>query len=82
MTNIRYLYKIQIYLKLLTNFVLANTVKNNMVAYRPCLKAGFLRSNFVNAAKNILSRGIALNRKREAVACALVEEPTSFRCVS
>ncbi len=40
-----------------------------------CKSCGHISNADVNAAKNIMSKGIALNRKREAVACALVEEP-------
>lgn len=40
-----------------------------------CKKCGHITNADLNASKNILSKGIALNRKREAVACALVEEP-------
>ena len=39
-----------------------------------CTKCGHTAHADVNGAKNIMSKGIALNRKREAVACALVEE--------
>lgn len=40
-----------------------------------CKNCGHISHADINAAKNILSKGIALNRKREALACALVEEP-------
>jgi len=40
-----------------------------------CKHCGHISNADVNAAKNILGRGTAINRKREAVACALVEEP-------
>jgi putative transposase len=40
-----------------------------------CKNCGHISHADVNAAKNIMSKGIALNRKREALACALVEEP-------
>ena len=40
-----------------------------------CTKCGHESNADINAAKNIMSKGIALNRKREAIACALVEEP-------
>jgi len=41
-----------------------------------CKHCGHISNADVNAAKNILGRGTAINRKREAVACALVEEPS------
>jgi len=41
-----------------------------------CTSCGHTTNADLNASKNILSKGIALNRKREAVACALVEEPS------
>lgn len=41
-----------------------------------CTKCGHTANADENAAKNILGKGIAINRKREAMACALVEEPT------
>lgn len=44
-----------------------------------CKSCGHISHADVNASKNILSKGIALNRKSEAVVCALVEEPRSFR---
>ena len=40
-----------------------------------CKNCGHISHADVNAAKNILSKGIAFNRKREALVCALVEEP-------
>jgi putative transposase len=40
-----------------------------------CTNCGFVCNADFNAALNIKSKGIALNRKREAMACALVEEP-------
>jgi putative transposase len=40
-----------------------------------CKNCGHISHADINAAKNILSKGVALNRKREALACALVEEP-------
>jgi putative transposase len=43
-----------------------------------CTKCGHISHADVNAAKNIMSKGIALNRKREVLACALVEEPRSI----
>lgn len=43
-----------------------------------CKSCGHISNADVNASKNILSRGTALNRKREALACALVEEPHSL----
>lgn len=39
-----------------------------------CKHCGNINNADINAAKNIMSKGIALNRKREALACALVEE--------
>jgi len=41
-----------------------------------CKNCGHISHADVNAAKNILSKGIALNRKREALVCAMVEEPS------
>lgn len=38
-----------------------------------CKHCGSISNADINAAKNIMSKGIALNRKREALACALVE---------
>lgn len=38
-----------------------------------CKNCGHISHADVNAAKNILSKGIALNRKRETIVCALVE---------
>ena len=40
-----------------------------------CSGCGHISHADINASKNIMSKGIALNRKREALACALVEEP-------
>ena len=40
-----------------------------------CKHCGHISNADHNASKNILGKGIALNRKREAVACALVLEP-------
>jgi len=40
-----------------------------------CKHCGYISNADHNAAKNILCKGIALNRKREALACALVLEP-------
>lgn len=39
-----------------------------------CTGCGHISNADVNASKNILSKGIALNRKRELIGCALVEE--------
>jgi putative transposase len=39
-----------------------------------CKECGHISNADENAAKNILGKGIAINRKRETVACALVEE--------
>jgi len=41
-----------------------------------CTSCGHISNADVNAAKNIMSKGIVLNRKREPIGCALVEEPT------
>jgi putative transposase len=38
-----------------------------------CSGCGHISHADINASKNIMSKGIALNRKREALACALVE---------
>jgi len=38
-----------------------------------CTSCGHISHADINASKNIMSKGIALNRKREALACALVE---------
>lgn len=43
-----------------------------------CKHCGNISNADTNAAKNIIGKGIALNRKREAVACALVLEPHSL----
>ena len=43
-----------------------------------CKHCGYISNADHNAAKNIMGKGIALNRKREAVACALVLEPHIF----
>ena len=43
-----------------------------------CTNCGVVSNADINAAKNILSKGIALNRKSEPIGCALVEEP---RCL-
>jgi putative transposase len=43
-----------------------------------CQCCGHVSNADTNAAKNILSKGIALNRKREDLSCALVEEPRSL----
>jgi putative transposase len=43
-----------------------------------CQCCGHISNADTNAAKNILSKGIALNRKREPLGCALVEEPRSI----
>lgn len=40
-----------------------------------CTSCGSESNADINASKNILSRGTALYREREALACALVEEP-------
>lgn len=40
-----------------------------------CQSCGNISNADVNASKNILSKGIALNRKSEPLGCALVEEP-------
>lgn len=40
-----------------------------------CKCCGHTSNADVNASKNILSKGIALNRERETEVCALVEEP-------
>lgn len=42
-----------------------------------CTNCGHISNADVNAAKNILSKGIALDRKREPVGCALVLEGIS-----
>jgi len=42
-----------------------------------CTECGHISNADVNAAKNILSKGIALDRKREPIGCALVLEPTN-----
>ncbi len=41
-----------------------------------CTSCGHISNADINAAKNIMSKGIAINRKREPIGCALVEEPT------
>lgn len=41
-----------------------------------CQSCGYISNADHNAAKNILSKGIALNRKSEPIGCALVEEST------
>lgn len=41
-----------------------------------CTNCGFISHADINAAKNIMSKGIALNRQREPLGCALVEEPS------
>ncbi len=43
-----------------------------------CVKCGHQQNADYNAAINILGEGIALKRKREAVACALLLEPHSI----
>ena len=40
-----------------------------------CQCCGNICNADINASKNILSKGIALNRKSEPLGCALVEEP-------
>lgn len=40
-----------------------------------CSGCGHVSHADINASKNIMSKGIALNRKRESLDCALVEEP-------
>lgn len=40
-----------------------------------CSGCGYISHADINASKNIMSKGIALNRKRETLVCALVEEP-------
>lgn len=47
-----------------------------------CTNCGYVSHADMNAAKNILSKGIALNRKRDSLECALVEEPRLDESVS
>lgn len=52
-----------------------NDAKNRLTQSEfVCKNCGHISHADINAAKNILSKGIALNRKREELACALVEK--------
>lgn len=44
-----------------------------------CTNCGNISNADENAAKNIKSKGIALNRQREALACAQILEPAGFQ---